>query len=94
MGVSTALKVKSELRNIVDRKSVVWKIAQRSCILITLGIILTNLRHDDLNTIRLPGVLQRLGVAYFVVGALETTFMTPQPDSEVRFVRREHEQLA
>jgi hypothetical protein len=84
MGVSVVLKVKSELRNIVDRKLLLWKITQRSCFLICLGIIVTNLGNDDLSTLRIPGVLQRLGVAYFVVGALETTFMTPQPESEVR----------
>ena len=87
MGVSIVLKVKSELRNSVDRKSIVRKIALRSCSLMSLGIILTNLGHNDLNTLRIPGVLQRLGAAYFIVGALETTFMTPQPVSEVRVDR-------
>lgn len=79
MGVSIAIKIKSELRNSLPKSTILAKIALRSFSLIVLGIILTNLRQDDLNTLRIPGVLQRLGVAYFICSAVELRFMKPQP---------------
>lgn len=85
MGVSTAIKIKSELRNSLTKSAILNKIFLRSFSLIILGIILTNLRHDDLDTLRIPGVLQRLGVAYFIAAVVELQFMKPQPVLQVRF---------
>lgn len=88
MGVGLAIKVKSELRSIVPRCALFNKICLRSFTLIILGLILTNLRNDDLDTIRIPGVLQRLGVAYFIVGTVESQFMKPQADLQVVALKR------
>lgn len=83
MGVSIAMKVKSELRSSISRADLIRKFAIRSLSLIILGFVLTNLKRDDLSTIRIPGVLQRLGVAYFIVATLEALFMKPQSALQV-----------
>lgn len=79
MGVSIAIKIKSELRNSVNRIILIKKCSCRSFSLLLLGFVITNLQKDDLNTVRIPGVLQRLGFSYFIVSILEILFMTPQP---------------
>lgn len=78
MGVSISVKVKSELRSCTPRKELFYHILLRSATLILSGIILSNISRNDLRYIRLPGVLQRLGLAYFIVASLETYFMKPQ----------------
>lgn len=84
MGVSIAIKIKSELRNSVNRIILIKKCSCRSFSLLLLGFVITNLQKDDLNTVRIPGVLQRLGFSYFIVSILEILFMTPQPVLQVK----------
>lgn len=93
MGISIAIKIKSELRNSITKWDLFKKICARSLILISLGIIVTNLRSDDLNTIRIPGVLQRLGLAYFIVSVLESQFMNAQPVLQVNLARKRKNQI-
>uniref|UniRef100_A0A146LU87 Heparan-alpha-glucosaminide N-acetyltransferase n=2 Tax=Lygus hesperus TaxID=30085 RepID=A0A146LU87_LYGHE len=78
MGVSLALSVQSQLRNSISRKKVFVKILLRSLLLIALGIVLNSFKNNDINRLRIPGVLQRLGLAFLIVGALEAFLMTPQ----------------
>ncbi len=45
------------------------RVLRRSAVLIALGLLLAAYPHFDLATLRLPGVLQRIGVVYLVTGA-------------------------
>nr|CAD7397800.1 unnamed protein product [Timema poppensis] len=81
MGVSMALSLRSQLRSSVSRWKLFKKVLYRSIILVTLGILLNsiaNAKHTkstSLANLRLPGVLQRIGLSYFIVATLETLLM-------------------
>ncbi|XP_064457684.1 heparan-alpha-glucosaminide N-acetyltransferase-like isoform X2 [Ornithodoros turicata] len=67
MGTSMAMSVRSLLRKGVTKRRIFRKIMKRSLILFGLGLILNTMGTDgDLRHIRIPGVLQRFGIAYFV----------------------------
>lgn len=88
MGVSLVVSLKNRLRHAVPRRHLVFHVLQRSFILILLGIILNS--HGNpatLNQLRFPGVLQRIGITYLIVGLLEIAF-TKRTEIiyEVRFV--------
>jgi heparan-alpha-glucosaminide N-acetyltransferase len=46
--------------------------------LVAIGISLNSFGHNDLRTLRLPGVLQRLGVCYLIIGVMEAAQMKLQ----------------
>lgn len=46
--------------------STLWRVARRSAVLIVLGLILNGFWHYDLANIRLPGVLQRIGLVFLL----------------------------
>lgn len=50
-----------------------------------LGVILNSSgnKKNSITNLRLPGVLQRIGLAYFVVAFLETVLMKPQGSFQV-----------
>nr|CAD7462692.1 unnamed protein product [Timema tahoe] len=81
MGVSMALSLRSQLRSSVSRWKLFKKVLCRSIILVALGILLNsiaNAKHTkstSLASLRLPGVLQRIGLSYFIVATLETLLM-------------------
>lgn len=75
MGVSLVVSLRNRLRHAVPRRQLVFHVLQRSFVLILFGIILNS--HGNpatLNKLRFPGVLQRIGVTYLIVGLLETVF--------------------
>jgi len=82
MGVSLAISTQSQLRNSVPRKKIVLRVIKRSMILIFLGLIINSHGdHNDLHTFRFPGVLQRFGLSYMVVGVVESLLLPRQyPD--------------
>lgn len=53
-----------------ENKTHVLQILRRSIVLIFLGVVLSS-KGRIIEELRLPGVLQRLGLAYFIVGTLE-----------------------
>jgi predicted acyltransferase len=61
------------------------KVLQRSFILVALGVILnsTGNKKNSIANLRLPGVLQRIGLAYFIVAFIETVLMKPQGSFQV-----------
>ncbi|CAG2067084.1 unnamed protein product, partial [Timema podura] len=81
MGVSVALSLRSQLRSSVSRWKLFKKVLCRSIVLVSLGILLNsiaNAKHTkstSLASLRLPGVLQRIGLSYFIVATLETLLM-------------------
>ncbi|KAL1516877.1 hypothetical protein ABEB36_000715 [Hypothenemus hampei] len=87
MGVSLVVSLQKKLHRAVPRQTLVVQLIRRSLILIFLGIVINSSKHIlSIAELRLPGVLQRIGVAYFVVGILEIAF-TKRVDLEtVNFV--------
>jgi len=85
MGVSLVISTQSQLRNSRPRSRIVRKVLIRSGLLVLLGIILnSDGGRNDLRRLRLPGVLQRFGVSYLVVGLAEATLTPrefPHPES-------------
>lgn len=81
MGVSLVISLRSQLRSSLRRRQVLAKVLKRSIILFALGLLLnslTNCKRTDLRKLRLPGVLQRISLAYFIVGSLEALTLKPQ----------------
>ncbi|XP_013789471.2 heparan-alpha-glucosaminide N-acetyltransferase-like [Limulus polyphemus] len=78
MGVSMAFSTRSLLRKSVPRWKIFKNILKRSCILFALGIILNTYGgYNNLQKIRIPGVLQRFGISYFVVSSVHLLFTKP-----------------
>ena len=76
MGVSIAISTRSKLRNAIPRMTIYWGVVRRSCVLFLLGLTVNSIGgRNDLDTLRIPGVLQRFAVCYLVVGILESTYM-------------------
>nr|XP_006814383.1 PREDICTED: heparan-alpha-glucosaminide N-acetyltransferase-like [Saccoglossus kowalevskii] len=74
MGTSIALAFHSLSIKGFSKKKMFIKICKRSAILFILGLILNTGKDRngvDLNHIRIPGVLQRFSVCYFVVAIVE-----------------------
>lgn len=85
MGASMALSLRSQLRSSISRKRLFLRVLQRSVTLVALGLILNSSgeNKNSIENLRLPGVLQRIGLAYFVVASIETVLMKPQGSFQV-----------
>ncbi|XP_006860045.1 PREDICTED: heparan-alpha-glucosaminide N-acetyltransferase [Chrysochloris asiatica] len=85
MGSSIFLSMTSILQRGCSRFKLLWKIVWRSFLLISIGIVIVNPNYClgplSWDKLRIPGVLQRLGVTYFVVAALELVFAKPVPEN-------------
>ncbi|XP_058145843.1 heparan-alpha-glucosaminide N-acetyltransferase [Dasypus novemcinctus] len=81
MGSSIFLSMTSILQRGCSKLKLLGKIAWRSFLLICIGIIIVNPNYClgplSWDKVRIPGVLQRLGVTYFVVAVLELLFAKP-----------------
>ncbi len=65
VGVSITFSLKKQL-SVHDRKFVYIKIFRRTLILFGLGLFLNGFPYFNLETIRIPGVLQRIAIVYCV----------------------------
>jgi len=65
VGVAIPLSMGRRLENGEPRRQAVLRIFRRSAIIIGLGLLLNGFPHYGFSTIRIPGVLQRIGVCYF-----------------------------
>ncbi|XP_006622066.1 heparan-alpha-glucosaminide N-acetyltransferase-like isoform X1 [Apis dorsata] len=77
MGLMITVSKRTELRLTTSRIKITLYCLRRSAILIFLGLILNSKDSESLHDLRFPGVLQLLGVSYFVCAILETIFMKP-----------------
>lgn len=70
MGTSMAYSFRSMLRRGMKKRSVLKKILLRTIVLFSLGIMLNcfSIKDIDVTTMRIPGVLQRFAITYFIVG--------------------------
>lgn len=78
MGTSIMLSLNAHLRNSVTKGTLLMKVFLRSLALCAIGIILNSIKNNNTVTLRFPGVLQRLALAYLIVASLETLFISTQ----------------
>ncbi|XP_023108315.2 heparan-alpha-glucosaminide N-acetyltransferase isoform X4 [Felis catus] len=85
MGSSIFLSMTSILQRGCSKLKLMGKIGWRSFLLICIGMFIVNPNYClgplSWDKVRIPGVLQRLGVTYFVVAMLELIFAKPVPES-------------
>ena len=74
MGVCIPMSVSSALKRETPTKSVIWGVTLRSCKLFLLGFILNSLGWIQFSKLRVPGVLQRFAICYFVVSLVGFCF--------------------
>ena len=90
MGVSLAISMQSQLRNSKPRSAIVINVIRRSVILFGLGLIINSIGgNNDFRTMRIPGVLQRFGISYFIVGIIQAAIASeelPRLNSETNDV--------
>ena len=80
MGVCIPMSVKSAIKRDTPVRTVVWQVAVRSVKLWLLGVILNTLGGwINLDRLRVPGVLQRFGICYFVVFLVGYSFTRTSP---------------
>ena len=79
MGVCIPMSVKSNIKRETPTRSVVWAITVRSVKLFLLGFILNSSGWITLSKLRVPGVLQRFGICYFVVSLVGFCFSRANP---------------
>lgn len=73
--MSLNISLHGKLRRAVPRRYLVVHVLRRSFMLIILGLMLNSHgSFERLSELRVPGVLQRIGVTYLIVGLLETAF--------------------
>lgn len=66
VGISLVLSLGKRLAAGESRSAILVQVAKRSLILFGIGLLLNGFPHYNLATIRIPGVLQRIAVCYFV----------------------------
>ena len=82
MGVCIPMSVKSVIKKQTPVKTVVWQVTLRSVKLFMLGFILNTLGGwINVSRLRVPGVLQRFAICYFVVFMVGYS-LTPASPSE------------
>ncbi|XP_062902824.1 heparan-alpha-glucosaminide N-acetyltransferase isoform X1 [Mobula hypostoma] len=85
MGTSVALSLNSALQVNRSRWKLLTKVAWRTAALVLLGIFIINPNYCkgplSWDTLRIPGVLQRLGLSYGVVAVLELLCGKVYPES-------------
>ncbi len=77
MGVSIPFSINKHIKNGTSKKHIAEKIIRRTLILIALGMFINLLPYFDFATMRIPGVLQRIGLCYGAT-ALAYLFMKPR----------------
>ncbi|NIM51489.1 MAG: DUF5009 domain-containing protein [Gemmatimonadales bacterium] len=65
VGVAMSFSLVARLERGDDRRQIFLKVLRRSLILIALGLFLSGFPRFDIGAMRFPGVLQRIGLAYF-----------------------------
>ncbi|KAK7166540.1 hypothetical protein R3I93_006332 [Phoxinus phoxinus] len=75
MGTSICLSLSGSIRRGVKRTHLLWRIVWRSLQLFLIGVIIINPNYCQgplsWDSLRIPGVLQRLGFTYLVVAVLD-----------------------
>ncbi|KAK0182880.1 hypothetical protein PV327_000967 [Microctonus hyperodae] len=83
MGVTIVLSLRSHIRLSISRSRIILMSFKRTLIFILLGLIINGLSdkcHDGVNLseLRYPGILQLLGITYFICSSIEIISMKAQ----------------
>ncbi len=70
IGVAMVFSFRKRFEQGTDKKKIFLHILRRSVILFALGLFLNAFPFFNLSTIRIPGVLQRIAVCYFVASII------------------------
>ncbi|HKQ52630.1 MAG TPA: heparan-alpha-glucosaminide N-acetyltransferase domain-containing protein [Pyrinomonadaceae bacterium] len=70
VGVSITLALGRRAESAGSRRDLYVKIIRRTLIIFALGLILGGFPYYDLNTLRIPGVLQRIAVCYLITSVI------------------------
>src|SRR5271157_2642850 len=76
VGVSLVLSFESRLRRGDSRRSLVLHTVRRSATIFAIGLLLNGLPHFTLATWRVPGVLQRIAIAYLAAALITLYWRT------------------
>lgn len=69
-GVSLVFSFASRMRRGATKTQLIGHMAQRSVLLILIGLVLNAFPFFNLHTLRIPGILQRIALCYFFGGLL------------------------
>ena len=69
VGVALSISLARRRERGAQRRDLLRKILGRSLVIILIGILLNGFPRYDLSTIRLPGVLQRIGLVYLLAAS-------------------------
>lgn len=83
MGASCVLSLNSQLRRALSRQRIVLSIIRRSIVMFLVGLMLNSLNNNNVNTLRIPGVLQRLSFVYLIVALVELAGFDPEDNQRV-----------
>jgi len=70
VGVAMSLSLVPRLERGDDRALVLGKVLKRTLILVGLGLLLSAFPRFDITAMRFPGVLQRIGIVYFITSLI------------------------
>ncbi len=70
VGVSIVYSMESQKQDGSQHKKLLWNVIRRGVILFALGLILNLFPTFEFQTVRIPGVLQRIAVVYLITGLL------------------------
>lgn len=84
VGVAMTFSFAVQERKGASRGEMMWKVAKRSAVLVLLGLVLAAFPFYglDLATLRIPGVLQRIGAAFLLAAAV-VLFTRPRAQAAV-----------
>jgi predicted acyltransferase len=70
VGVAMTFSFRSRMQEGSDKTKLYWHIIRRTVIIFLLGVILNGFPSYHLATIRIPGVLQRIAICYFIASLI------------------------
>ena len=71
MGASCVLSLNSHLRRALRRHRILFNIIRRATLMFLIGLLLNSLSNNNIETLRIPGVFQRLSFVYIIVAVIE-----------------------
>ena len=70
VGVSIALALAKRLESGRSTRDLYWKIIKRTLIIFAIGLFLNGFPYFNLSELRIPGVLQRIAICFFVASII------------------------
>jgi predicted acyltransferase len=86
VGFSMVLSFKSRAQKGATQASLIKHIFFRSFILILIGLLISFLESGNFSNIRIPGVLQRIGICYLLVGFIVLVSLRKKEKAKFRFL--------